>query len=301
MDLSAPSAPFAKPPNAAKAVGTRIGLRLRLRRFELSPSRGEVRARGRGVLGGAHGTVLPVTASIPTRLRPPQVSSEKLAALVCIAEQIEERDAQAVVDFLAQTGRLLGWMDVRGAAAGNGVKALVESCLQPEPADCSDLTEDEMEEMVQAISSAELSAAQTDYALDLLRLALDQEYLTDLIFWPAREYSSKEILQIARDNKGKALSPYLDPTCTPEDPGRVSVSSPDSLAPVRSILAEMVAAEEIDLSSGEVAIGLAQALGSIDSGSKLADWLCDANGISEVFADDDLLTERLAQMKSLGG
>lgn len=229
----------------------------------------------------------------------PADDEQRIGQIEALCDRIESKDLGATRDLFELTGRLVGPWDVKAAHGGIGLREFVRSLLLPEVESSSNMSDAELEAAIGSISRAELKEAETGRLLKVLELELDQPYISDLIFWPAREFTSREIVDLARTKKGAALAPYLDPMCKPKKEGARSAPPAKTLRAVRATLVEMVLAEEIELSSGYVADELAAALPTLSDGDALAEWLCrPQSGIGEVYADDEALGRRLADMKA---
>lgn len=237
----------------------------------------------------------------PECWRPAPVPAARLERLLELAHRVENRDHAAVRAFFAETGRVIGPLDVHGAAGGNGVEVLVEHMLSSEVLAPPGLNEAERLRLIQALVSGELAPGHQAYAVRLLEVDLDQKHLTDLIYWPSEERPPTETLRLAATHRGTALVPYVDPMCSPADPGTVLPLPPRVLLmATRALVVELVSRGEIDLSGGEAAVvHLCNRAEGIRAGADLAEALeAPESGVADVYADDDTLDMRVRSWRT---
>lgn len=241
-------------------------------------------------------------ATFPKHLTPELVTVDALAELVQIAGRVEKRDTSATREFFEKTNRLVGWLDVHSAVSGEGVQAFVQRLCLPERDGRPVPSAEECHQLLAFARQGREQAVLQSYALQLLEDALQQARLSDLIYWPrpGLDLADDEFLAIAKTKKGRALIPYLDPACGPNERLWLPVAADaNTRRRIRRTLAAMVEAEELLIMLGEVLVSrIAQSLTSIRSSAAFADLLCESGaGAGELFADDEQLAMRLAQLR----
>lgn len=206
-------------------------------------------------------------------------------ALVELAARIENRSesGERTYELYTRCERVLGWFDVHGAQSADGVAPLMGYLLQPDVLKPKGLDDEQLLALVGWLMGGGVASryGEGDYVLDVLATELNQGALSDLLFYPRDELTPERFFEVAKNRHGDELLPFLSEGCVPRPAPQHPEAS--SLALSRRLLAELARDGLIALSMGETtARSLALALPT----ENLADWLVDAEGIAELFADD---------------
>lgn len=241
------------------------------------------------------------SASLPAFL--PFALPSDFDALVKLAERIENRDesGERTYEVYTRCERVVGWFDVHGAQSADGVPPLMGYLLQPDVLSPQGFDDDQLLELVRWLLvpnptpwEPRFECGEDEYVRRVLATELKQGSLLDLLYFPRNELTPERFLEVAKSCHGDDLLPFLSEDC-------VAVAAPQhpdatSLALSRRFLAELARDGMIALSMGETAAhALALALPTMEN---LADWLVDAEGIAELFADDAAVDAALERARA---
>jgi hypothetical protein len=114
---------------------------------------------------------------------PPAPAKERLAALLGLVALIEENDTETMGRVFEQTGRAVGASDVHYATSGEGLEGFTERLLLPDVIKAQGLGDEVVLPIVSDVLNGKLVGGRLSYALELLEVELDQDHLSDLIYW----------------------------------------------------------------------------------------------------------------------
>jgi hypothetical protein len=155
-------------------------------------------------------------------LLPPEFDENKVSKLAELAECLDGcnsflEDCEVLLsEFNLLAGSNLQ-IDEFHFSGGIDAKTFVRNILTPRPQKLTDVSYDEMLELITRICNADGTAYEIDYWLNFLEVQLENNKLSDLIYYPdhyfndvinRNEMTPKEILDEALKNKRKII--YLN-------------------------------------------------------------------------------------------
>lgn len=139
---------------------------------------------------------------IPPRLAMPRPSEDDVREMCALCDALENAAIARAPElptllarWNARAGRAYEPIEFRAYYGAMSTRDFVEQALSPRPALVTDLSFDEAVCVVEAVSKAALSEAETDYFLRWLDAQFVGGQADDLIFWPDVWFDDERVLQ----------------------------------------------------------------------------------------------------------
>lgn len=243
-------------------------------------------------------------------LRAPALDQSHVERLVTLCDQIVtrvvagQRAADLIYAFNRETGRLFGPTTFRGVYGSEECLDFVERVLTTLPSPLPEISDAEAERMIEQILAGTVDDRESWYWVRLLAEHYDQPRFSDLVYWPGRELSAREIVDAA-ELDDESLDEYLDPMAwmdARED--RQPRESSTYLHLARRLLQEMAREQMLIVVDGEGAVDhvapiLSAELPADEEAVAVSQALMDPFRTSELSATDEEIVQLLAQIRSV--